>query len=744
MVLPDVEDSTTDESQTCRWRGGEGKMAVRDKHPVEVGASCVSPERSGPHELKPPQTISDQHANVIASCCDSSTDEPLGVVKLVASPLEGRRNLPSTAVVIVRGFANELTAGARRIPRKRRDLPERSLQLSIINQFSSLLAPLAMFFSLSQSAVGKGNRVRLSQLMSNSKDSPKCVVEPRLSLDLPPLERFNDWIRCICVVTFDLELGQVIETVYPGDVELTQQEKLNICYLSFPDSNSGVTQDTSYHFRIRQSNVQLTPVQQQFARDAPVFLHVDQTQLYGFVHFRQQRNPALPRALPRGYYQKILVIFTVFPLFGLFNHLVDTLANQFFECGEAAIESACHHIDHWPLPDPGDILNLHFLGSVIHCRIPLRSDIPQKQLFLDFTHYNDSPQPRVLLPTIHETNLFESLQSAVSHVQILWELILLNEPLVIMAPTPAVSSDLIQSLCSIIWPLGYAGDFRPFFTIHDSDFSEITTNPQRDGILLGVTNPFFSKALQDWPHILRVGDPNAGQMLNAEKHYKKPWDGRTLDSKPGFYSVYKPFITTDKSLLKKLVKVGSRPNNVQNAILRRHFLELTQCFMIPLERYLSTLMPLRKQISPFKALPQAKPFRFDEFWALMNKTGPPVLTGGVKGDLEGLYRRFIGTSNFNAWLTSRMEDVERQLKDTHLEVLCTTDLSRENISTRQQVEIVDLILKIQDKLKDLDIKKQHEKRQKLKSQLNAVMQSVDEELKAILLSNGALREEYEM
>lgn len=36
---------------------------------------------------------------------------------------------------------------------------------------------------------------------------------PRQSLDLPPLERFTDWIRCVCVVTFDLELGQVIEVI---------------------------------------------------------------------------------------------------------------------------------------------------------------------------------------------------------------------------------------------------------------------------------------------------------------------------------------------------------------------------------------------------------------------------------------------------------------------------------------------------------------------------------------------------
>ena len=39
---------------------------------------------------------------------------------------------------------------------------------------------------------------------------------------------------------------------------------------------------------------------------------------------------------------------------------------------------------------------------------------------------------------------------------------------------------------------------------------------------------------------------------------------------------------------------------VQSALLRRHMLELTQSFMIPLERYVASLMPLHRNISPYK------------------------------------------------------------------------------------------------------------------------------------------------
>lgn len=77
---------------------------------------------------------------------------------------------------------------------------------------------------------------------------------------------------------------------------------------------------------------------------------------------------------------------------------------------------------------------------------------------------------------------------------------------------------------------------------------------------------------------------------------------KILDAKPGVYTEYKPYLYKDKSIVKKLLKgmQTKRPEEVQSALLRRHFLELTQSFMIPLERYMSSLMPLQRNISPFK------------------------------------------------------------------------------------------------------------------------------------------------
>ncbi|MGH0144442.1 UNVERIFIED_CONTAM: hypothetical protein FKN15_002790 [Acipenser sinensis] len=78
------------------------------------------------------------------------------------------------------------------------------------------------------------------------EDSQLRVDIPSASLQLGPgdgepilpWDRLSCWLHCICVVGFDLELGQAVEVIYPHHSKLTDKEKTSICYLSFPDSNS--------------------------------------------------------------------------------------------------------------------------------------------------------------------------------------------------------------------------------------------------------------------------------------------------------------------------------------------------------------------------------------------------------------------------------------------------------------------------------------------------------------------------
>jgi hypothetical protein len=59
--------------------------------------------------------------------------------------------------------------------------------------------------------------------------------------------------------------------------------------------------------------------------------------------------------------------------------------------------------------------------------------------------------------------------------------------------------------------------------------------------LLGVTNPFFGKALKHWPHIVKLGDASLAGLQSVTGQAKSPSHNKVkpkfkLDSKPGVYS----------------------------------------------------------------------------------------------------------------------------------------------------------------------------------------------------------------
>ncbi|XP_014782482.2 protein DENND6A isoform X4 [Octopus bimaculoides] len=516
----------------------------------------------------------------------------------------------------------------------------------------------------------------LRQFTDTSSKSPTLL----------PWDRFSNWLHCACVVTFDLELGQAMELVYPGHVKLTEKEKMNICYLSFPDSNSGCMGDTQFHFRIRQCPGRKLhiPAHSQYNRDCPISLQCDNAYYYGYVYFRQTKD----KSVRRGYFQKSVVLISKLPFPNLFSQLVRIIAPEYFDNGEPSVEAACHDIDQWPSPTPGETLNLPIFGTILQPTLPAHT----------------------ILPTLHEADIFSAFQPILAHVQMLWELVIIGEPIAVMAASPTVTSNTVQALVNLISPLRYCLDYRPYFTIHDSEFKEYTTRTQAPPpVILGVTNPFFAKTLQHWPHIIRIGEMCATEnqiqepnFLSSPKQFnklKKSTALKTLDSKPGVYTRYKTFLNKDKVILKRVIKGAQtkRPVEVQNAMLRRYFLELTQSFMIPLERHMASLMPLQRNISPHKqAPPRLRPFDANEFLKTVEQSGPQ-LTSGIKGDWEGLYKRFFQSANFEGWYRHRQHEVNQKLQVLHMEALSNVDI-QDWIRDKEEVEIVDLILRLREKL----------------------------------------------
>ncbi|KAM9673632.1 protein DENND6B isoform 2-T2 [Trichechus inunguis] len=573
-----------------------------------------------------------------------------------------------------------------------------------------------------------------------------------------PWARFSAWLECVCVVTFDLELGQALELVYPSDFRLTDKEvglcpwgglrrewlgtgglsylfqKSSICYLSFPDSHSGCLGDTQFSFRIRQSGGPRSPWHTDdghYSSRAPVSLQREPAHYFGYVYFRQVKDSSMKR----GYFQKSLVLVSRLPFVRLFQALLSLVAPEYFDKLAPCLEAVCNEIDQWPAPTPGRTLNLPVMGVVVQVHIPTRVDQPESSPPKQCSQENLLPAP-VVLTSVHELDLFRCLQPVLTHVQTLWELMLLGEPLVVLAPSPTVSSEMVLALTSCLRPLKFCCDYRPYFTIHDSEFKEFTTRTQAPpNVVLGVTNPFFIKTLQHWPHILRIGEPKMSGDLPKQVKLKKPSRLKTLDTKPGLYTAYTAHLHRDKVLLKRLLKgmQKKRPADVQSALLRRHLLELTQSFIFPLEHYLASLMPLQRSITPWKTPPQIRPFRQDDFLRSLKHAGPQ-LTCILKGDWLGLYRRFFKSPHFDGWYRQRHKEMAQKLEALHLEAICEANIEAW-MKDKSEVEVVDLVLKLREKLvraqaHQLPVKEETLQRTQL--YIQTVISSLPKDLQAVL------------
>lgn len=210
---------------------------------------------------------------------------------------------------------------------------------------------------------------------------------------------------------------------------------------------------------------------------------------------------------------------------------------------------------------------------------------------------------------------------------------------------------------------------------------------------------------------------------------------KTLDWKSGVYSKYKPFLQRDREVIKKLLKgvEGRRPSEVQSALLRRHLLELTQSFLLPLERYIARLMPLQRNVSPFKRTPVLQRFSQDEFLKTLDTSGPQ-LTSGIKGDWAGLYKRFFLSRNFVLWYDSRENEANQKLGLLHIEAISGANLV-DWIRDKDEVEVVDLVLRLKEKLMLIETENlpvSADVAEKLHTHLCQIIETLPEDLQGIL------------
>lgn len=593
-----------------------------------------------------------------------------------------------------------------------------------------------------------------------------------------------------------------MEECYPPGC-LAQDEELEIAYKSFPDSvsqhqNRSSIHDCMFFFRFRRqrkcksSNVSSSEIMEADGRESsarsrkggvpevPNGDGANYSYMYGYVFNRQRHD----ERLKRGGEQKSVVILSQNPFSSVFRPLLQIMGPLYFDVGKTALEHIAAFVSLWPSPAPGRLMELPIGNAALKVNLPPAHCLPLEGVALEESASSMAP----LLPTnqsvpqglFHDSDVFGVFRGILLQLWVLWELLLIGEPILIIAPTPPQCCEAVAGLVSLVAPLLCSVDFRPYFTIHDPEFAHLNSVQEGDTfppMVLGVTNLFFLKALRNIPHIVSVGSPapnsnrlpfasrstgrvpgrpdgfglqqlslkkfSPSSLLNAVKLRREGPLCLMTEHKEAVWSTYSAITKPDTSILNRLIDAGLSPrveesmSVVNNEILRRHFLELTTNFLAPFGPYFKATTP-SEGTSPFVDPPPLPPFSTDEFLGNLSARGPgKFLMKRMKSNWLDLYRRFLRGPNFLPWFQRRRAVAEQEQQRLWRQARMKTDIQH-FISKMTEIEIVDsfnaiekhLCSEIQEGSADTEATCE-----KLKGDLQALFNVLPKDMQELLLMN---------
>ncbi|KAF5392310.1 hypothetical protein D9757_001611 [Collybiopsis confluens] len=467
---------------------------------------------------------------------------------------------------------------------------------------------------------------------SESRSDTLASELEALQVESGVLEKIRRWILGIAVVTFDIDQGPVVDGIFPPLV-LFPKELENVAFSAFPDSLQFDQGSQVHSFRIRGEKIGVSSGKR--PANADEFI-------YGFSHFTQKRDPTSKR----GYEQTI--------------HALNLRS-----------------LKERPDPTPGTLLEIGFLGTVLHVELPHLGDGAQQLTETKHFKGNHNPKLHILAsaPPFYPPPIL-LFEACLSHLWSIWECVVLCEPILLFGSSPAQTSQAAWWLRDLLRPIPLAGDFRPYFTIHDKDHSVLVNKlPPKPGLILGVTNPYFDRSCTHWPHILSLGryiPPNTATRTTTATATAGPQPGWTT-------RLHKRYISKDRALLKQLEDAcrGSEQQKIDASLaLRLHFYSRTNELLIPLTRYLHTLIPTPTQVAQQGQQRgqkggiaggggeklRLKPFNSVNFFVSLKAHGS-TLPFRSSGKRKEFYERWLKTPAFGLWLAQQESIVQDVLDD---------------------------------------------------------------------------------
>ncbi|KAF2664469.1 hypothetical protein BT63DRAFT_429236 [Microthyrium microscopicum] len=516
----------------------------------------------------------------------------------------------------------------------------------------------------------------------------------------------RQWILCFVVCNFNVDIGPEVEVVYPSDTPFSAVDLSTICFDSFPERHDGeITEDMYYNFTLRNNSPDINLTSPSPPYGSPESFH-------GVTVFRQEYDGSSKRR----FNQKSLVIISNHEFSSFFMNLLRVIVTGSNIGDITRLESACAQIEGWPPPRIGT-QELPFLGGKMVLEIPPYQSFPlsglpsplsaSTSLLSHVSAYEPTENWPSLLPLLHSP----------ATLYILYERLLLGDPIIVLGTSPSHVSAIITALTDLIRPIPYAGTIRPYLPMQSTglmgeaalfDPSAYTTP-----YIAGITNPFLLQRLStpnipniSTPYILALSSPPTAPNLNApntttpssgysilhpsrslrHRHSSRRIDvpGTPIKSQP------KPIhhLKADRTFLTALSDAHSGDASAALGV-RRHFADLTAKLLAPANRFLATGADASAAIAVSQAsgasqvrgvkvvnnegeamgyeskveiqmaveAGEVSNFSVDAFLLALESQVPAPFVGqtvrGRQRSRDAFYARFCASGNFEAWLELR-------------------------------------------------------------------------------------------
>ncbi|EEY69156.1 uncharacterized protein PITG_05355 [Phytophthora infestans T30-4] len=529
-------------------------------------------------------------------------------------------------------------------------------------------------------------------------------------------------LRVLATVVFDIDSGQKLDALHPPACGLSEAAKTSLAHLSLPHCNNQDEGDTQFIVR--------------FGDDPD-----DQDLLFGFVLFRQQKD----ESRTRGYFQKALVLVSTKPYVDLYDRVLRVVGPLFFKAGPQVLVAVYNNIKSWPDLVHDTPVVLPLAGTYISCIIPKLLDYehldsayesdaesPVHSHFIvegdddatdvpDFSALDEEddgeeedteetvlvkegnfvvsrrqhpPSPSfadlLLSKRTHQLTPFENIGLYSSFLGLeetlwlLWQLAITGESFLILSPHARTCSQAVLAFTSLIAPLQFHGDCRPYFTVYEADFDTLSSRQNngvsnlKDVTIIGTTNPFFMKSLSHWPNALIfpfLEPPSAkAQLAKAEEtgticlriQKNVELDDFENSHRPMLLRRCPRYMTPDATVLQQLVsppevrilQTTSHEEEpyvtINNAVLRKHFRKLTKDFLHPFEQYFGIWKASGRRSNLYmSAEDYMKPFSLP---GLLSSIKPRKLPPQIKqGKWKALYTAFVKGPHFEPWFNYRRQ-----------------------------------------------------------------------------------------